>query len=324
MGAASPNCNLPRLSQSGRWGWSAARCRAIALLALVLGSGCGGGADPSASPPAALPTRPVPLSALPVAQGALAPSPLDRLNTVRRAVGVAPLAVHDALARAAAAHAGYLAHHASSSVEELPHQPGFSGRTAEQRARAAGYPGPVVLEVQADLPAGAGADAASTRIDALLQAPLQRLRLLAPDLDEAGAVQTGGWLVATLGSSGQRQGMARRAQAYPFDGQSGVPTHYAVGVENALFAGLPPVTGPALTLGASSFSTFRYSDVSLMAEASGQGIPLAVPEAGSGRLASLIFFPLQPLAAGTAYVWQVTAEVDGQPGTWRARFVTAL
>ena len=51
-------------------------------------------------------------------------------------------AVRDALTQAAAAHAAYLALNAGASVDEEPTQPGFSGPTAEQRARAAGYVGP--------------------------------------------------------------------------------------------------------------------------------------------------------------------------------------
>ena len=321
MGAAFQICNHHRPDRCCQTRWSALQPGAAAVLAALLTTGCGGGAAVGSPEVVEPPARPLPISAVavPGAQG-----PLERLNVVRRAMGVSPLAVRDALTQAATAHAAYLALNAAASVDEQPTQPGFSGRTAEQRARAAGYGGPVVLEVQADLPPSTVSDAAISPVEALLQAPLQRLRLLAPDLDEAGAAQAGGWLVATLGSSGSRRATARPAQAYPFDGQSGVSTHYSVGVEAAMFAGLPPVTGPALTLGASSFSTFRYSEVSLKAEGTGQAIPLAVPEAGTGRLASLIFFPLQPLSAGTAYVWQVTAEVDGQAGTWRARFVTAL
>lgn len=304
-------------------GWARAVSIVVALFTFAC-AGCGGGFanGPSGSIKSDTHSPSVPVAAAAAGSGNI--NAIEALNQIRNAVGVRPLVIHGALAKAALAHASYMAANQTKTVEEDASLAGFSGVTAEQRARAAGYGGMVVLEVQ--IGTGEAAEFVEVRgqVDAMMWPPLTRLRLLAPDMDEVGSAFVGGSIVTAIGMSGIHRPTTKPAQAYPFDGQSGVPTHYSAGAEAALFSGLPRVTGPALTLGASSFSTFRYTEVSLRAEGSGQVIPLAVPDAGPGRLASLIFFPLQPLSPGTAYVWQVTAEVDGQPGNWRARFVTAL
>jgi uncharacterized protein YkwD len=73
---------------------------------------------------------------------------LERMNTYRRAAGVAPLALHPALARAAVNHATYYMRNAGDPAltglglhEETPGRPGFTGAAIQDRIQGAGYVG---------------------------------------------------------------------------------------------------------------------------------------------------------------------------------------
>lgn len=73
-------------------------------------------------------------------------SALDYLNALRRQAGLPALAVDPELERAAVDHARYLSRHGGNPHRQQPGRSGFTGREADDRALAAGYPSRAVSE----------------------------------------------------------------------------------------------------------------------------------------------------------------------------------
>ncbi|MEJ2310511.1 MAG: CAP domain-containing protein [Gammaproteobacteria bacterium] len=110
------------------------------------------------------------------------------LNELRQQAGMTPLKSDRELARAAQNHADYLALHMRGDVsrmasahDESPGRAGFTGRTPQERALAAGYPHDLVKENVA-----IGHATPAEAIDGLMAAIYHRLAFLDFTLDQVG------------------------------------------------------------------------------------------------------------------------------------------
>jgi hypothetical protein len=112
----------------------------------------------------------------------------DYLNELRQQAGMTPLKSDRELARAAQNHADYLALHMRGDVsrmasahDESPGRAGFTGRTPQERALAAGYPHDLVKENVA-----IGHATPAEAIDGLMAAIYHRLAFLDFTVDQVG------------------------------------------------------------------------------------------------------------------------------------------
>jgi hypothetical protein len=118
---------------------------------------------------------------LPVGEGDGA---LDYLNALREQAGLPPLRSNAALQRAAEDHARYLSRHGGNPHRQQPGRSGFTGRTADDRAVAAGYPSRAVSEN-----VSRGQRDSSRSIDDLMSAIYHRLGFLDGAMTEIGIGQ---------------------------------------------------------------------------------------------------------------------------------------
>jgi hypothetical protein len=131
----------------------------------------------------------------------------ERINGVRRAAGLRAFTWSAQLARAAQAHAKYLAQQIPRPGEPIeldahsedPRAPGFTGKTPADRAVAAGYPH---RRVDENLSLGRASPAAA--VDGLMTAIYHRLSLLDGTMDELGIARSGTIYVLLDGRSDYR------------------------------------------------------------------------------------------------------------------------
>lgn len=128
---------------------------------------------------------------------------LDYLNALRQQAGMTALKSDSELARAAQNHADYLALHMRGDVsrmasahDESPGRAGFTGRTPQERALAAGYPHDLVKENVA-----IGHATPVEAIDGLMAAIYHRLAFLDFTVDQVGIATASKSDVFKLGRS---------------------------------------------------------------------------------------------------------------------------
>lgn len=175
------------------------------------------------------------------AGGASAGPGLARLDMVRSAAGLGPVARAPALAAAAAGHAAYLAAHvepgpaAPSLHGQRPGTDGFTGEAPGARALAAGYPHGRVRE---NVSAGLG-DAAAA-VEGLMTAIYHRRAFLDPRVDEAGVGAAGAFHVFVLGRADLREACAgQRPEALYAPPRHCLDTPVRAEVMSALCSSLP-------------------------------------------------------------------------------------
>ena len=103
------------------------------------------------------------------------------LNGLRERAGLVPFYRNEALEKAAAGHASYLASNRADGHYQNPSLPGFTGESPADRAVAAGYPSRVVRE---NLSSG-NLDSKES-VDGLFSAIYHRFGFLDPEMDEIG------------------------------------------------------------------------------------------------------------------------------------------
>ncbi|OLC11170.1 MAG: hypothetical protein AUH39_00185 [Chloroflexi bacterium 13_1_40CM_67_9] len=252
---------------------------------------------------------------------------LDEVNRARVAAGVRPAQLNDALSRAAAAHAAYVAAFPLFSGHEESGGAGSTGRTPADRARAAGYPTSDVGEVQAycapcALPVGASR--ARDDVRRYLLSIYHRIGLLAPDVTEIGygAVTTARGVSANVIDTGYDwKAPANIWARWPAPNSIGAPTSWD-GVESPNPApGVPRPLGPAVTIAISnadsvSIQPYVANVVPVGGSLTGPEGPVAVITEVNERFASLL--PKAPLRSATAYTVRFDLEIKGVPkvDTW--------
>ena len=139
----------------------------------------------------------------------------DELNELRNSLKLKTLEVDAALGNAASSHAAYMAVNRRVSENEKVSARGFTGITALDRARYAGYGGRLVLEVNAGR-----CENYAELLTRALHVPLLRYALLYPGASSAGYGIQGEYASILLGV--QETQWTDQMVAYPYPGQQKV------------------------------------------------------------------------------------------------------
>ncbi|MBI1916609.1 MAG: hypothetical protein HYS12_18025 [Planctomycetes bacterium] len=257
-----------------------------------------------------------------------APAVLARVNVLRGAAGLAPVALDRGLCRGCTAHAGYLARNASrlpKSLDELEDEdaalPGFSaeGRVTARRGVAApGEP------LQA--------------LDTIMASGFRRLRFLDPRLRRIGVGterETAGAGVSVFDFDAAKDVIppprgATAAVVYPSDGQQDVPLAFA---GNEVPDPIPEATrklgGFPITVTFAPRSAIVGAEGRLLDE-KGREVPVwfsspekpANPKYRQHQGTSLCLIAKDVLEPGATYTVRASAQVNGKPWSRSWRFTT--
>ena len=251
----------------------------------------------------------------PPAPGPEALLALEQVNRHRTAAGVPPLAYDPALGAAARAHAEYLAANPNqwepSAHGEVPEAPGFTGRRPADRAALFGYRGSVGEIVHFAGPA-------EQAVDGWMETLYHRLPLLSPDTAVIGygvAATPDGRFVNVLDYGVARPDAGLNgAVAWPYPGQSGVPTAWDGREVPDPFRLHPGVAGPVgypITLTfAGTVRSLRLTDAVLTGP--GGDVPVLRFDPGSDeRLSDTVaVIPATPLRPHSRYTVRMRGLVD--------------
>lgn len=266
-----------------------------------------------------------------------------RLNRIRAALDLPPVAPDAALTAAARSHLLYLELNRpdgqldATAHEEEPEAPGFTGAGPLDRARTYGAVWPAAREV---IEAGASSPAGS--LAAWMDSIYHRIALLDPGARAAGYDR--GPLPADSDRRASVMVLGAVPEAglggpvvYPADGQFGVPTAFYPGEVPdplRLVPGARYPTGYPITVGfyGSTVESVVVRAASL-ADEDGRPVPfwLITPgdtsEARTELEQTLVLLPRKPLEADRSYVYQVDGVAltgtGARPFAVRARFSTA-
>jgi len=122
---------------------------------------------------------------------------VDRVNEIRRRLGLPEFWHEPSLAAAASSHSAFLATNRAFGHAQDPAMPGFTGRTARERAMAFGYAGSVWEDV------GYSARPGADLVRELFDAPYHRLPFLQPGAAPVGAGVSGPFLTLNFGSAAE-------------------------------------------------------------------------------------------------------------------------
>ncbi|MCX7623483.1 MAG: CAP domain-containing protein [Thermomicrobium sp.] len=268
------------------------------------------------------------LASVPVPAGAVdeATLALDRINGFRAALGLAPLARHPALDRAAQAHADYYflnyGDPALSGLglhEERPGKPGFTGADILARARAQGYEGSVNENI-------GFTGSLLESVDAFMTTVNHRLPLIDPRYQHIGfgTVNRDGVRIEVL-MVGTLAPWSEEADpdwvVWPLDGSNGVGTHFWGEAPNP-FPGARyplgyPVTAKYFGPGSVTFTRGELFE-------GDRAVPVHFAT-GSGWLTRRAAFlaATEPLRPGATYRYAIEGMVDGAPFRLTGSFRTA-
>lgn len=202
---------------------SAPTTGATAATAPTWGKGSSGSWHPAQPRVAVAPSLPANASADQKTMGTL-------VETLRAQLGVPHAVQHEALNQAAQSHADfYVAHKAQYDKKALsPHDQDatfgadFTGKNASDRAKAAGFSNPAIVEIMAF----SGSPAAA--LQGWLDTVYHRLPLLHPQLDQWGYGQAKGGKAATEVIDATQAGpIAADLVVYPYPNQTAVPSAWS-------------------------------------------------------------------------------------------------
>ena len=250
---------------------------------------------------------------------------IDRINMWRSIAGIPGVVMSAELMRAAQNHADYYLanadHPSMASIgvhREQPGQPGFTGASIGDRARAAGYAGNWIDE---DI--NFSADAVDN-VDLFVATVFHRFALLHPSSVAVGyGVGTGGGreiTVIDIGLDRSYEPGVELPTVYPAPGQTDVPAQWYAYESPDPVPGLPRPVGSPLTVSFLLGQEVTWGPVSLVA-ASGGPVDVVVVESQWRR--SIGITPVRPLFRGTDYFATVSGTVDGRPFTKSWSFTTA-
>ena len=206
---------------------TARRVAGIAIITLFVGCSGGDGGTSTGTSATQLTAQE---NGGPVSSDDVASDGLAWINYRRTQAGLQGVTRDARLDRAAAAHAAYQQLNNLITHDEDPSRPGFTGATATERVRAAGYPLDAQAQADGEVIAATAEPDGFAAAEGLLGAIYHRYLMLEPSFDLAGAgdAHRGGgyyWLnvnfVASRGSSGLAAG---RLVVWPMPDQRSVRT----------------------------------------------------------------------------------------------------
>ncbi len=288
-----------------------------------------GGASTGDVHPGPSQPEPTPRQA-PAALGAQRLAALSRLDAVRAAVGLGPVAGDDAAHAAAQSHAEFYTAHAGkySKTKLNPHNQdksfgaGFTGVGLGDRLKAAGFGGTPSAEVMAFTGSGVAA------VDGWIETVYHRLPLLDPRaaLVGVGVASAGGAHAEVMDFGGGGEPVSAPIVVYPWPGMQGVARSWS-GNEGPQPppppAGYP--SGPVVTARLPTGATLKGHS---LRTASGEALPhvLLTPATDANLKAfdsrAIALYAHQPLAGGAWHEVEVAFEVGGALRTLRWRFQT--
>lgn len=302
--------------------------RAALAVCLLWLTACGGDADTARAPSGAQLTAQE--SGAPRASGDIATDGLAWITYRRQQAGL-PAPVRDAaIDRAAAGHSNYQQLNNLVTHDQSATLPGFTGETAPDRLRAAGYP----LDAQASadgevIAATASADGFAAA-DGLLGAIYHRYIMLQPQFDRYGAGSArrdGGyhWLTVNFVATraAPRLGNAQLV-VWPVPQQTGVRANFFSDQETPdPVPGIDEVGYP-ISVHADIDATVRVERFAL-SERNGPSLPvrLLAPGVDAATPASAAaIVPLSPLRPGVTHEVEFSGTVNGVAVTRRWSFST--
>ncbi len=234
-------------------------------------------------------------------------------NALRKAAGLSPLTYSAELGQASANHARYLSANGDSGHFEEAGHPHFSGADLEARTRYYGY-----SDRAAEVIAYRGH--AEEAIDDWMATIYHRIPFMDAAYTELGYGAAGLGSRANVLVTGGRSYTRSEAVAWPYPGQTGVPTQWS-GLEHPDPLRLYPGTsGP---LGYTISLSFDYTTQSLslseasLSDAAGQAVPVMrfAPDNDPELQEMVAIIPYKPLAPNTTYTVRLAGRRNGSP--WR-------
>ncbi len=243
---------------------------------------------------------------------------LVRFNSLRKAAGLAPVALDGPLTKGCQKHAEYLGRHFVRGKDipinrEDPALEGYTKEGHEAAERAA---------IRLNAPDGPG-----DGVDWIYTSVMNRNLALSPSMRSVGigvAPQGRGHVWVINMPSLRRRGDGPPV-AYPGDGQKGIPIYFGrdlseiePGAAKGAKAGFP------VTL--SFFPLTKLSDIAAtLKDGDGNEVVclISTPDKrlpGTGNYAQVVLVPKRPLAHGAAYTAEVALKADGKPFTKKWTF----
>jgi uncharacterized protein YkwD len=287
------------------------------------GSGGSSGVPSTSTVPAAIIAPATTQVALPAASGNPTTDGVSYVNAMRQNVGLPVLATDAGLTTASLDHATYLVENQTYGHTETAGLPGYTGADPQSRIMAEGNytaTGEVVV-------AGAPAAFASsvTPVQTLFDAPYHRIVMLSDFKSMGvGSMANASWEAFNIDFGNEAGAMAPTAiVAYPYPGQTGVPTTWFANESPNPFANSPqyeltnvgyPVTIVSGFTGTLSSINFTITDPSGNAVACEPQTPATDPSELSTGAMCVPFSPLLPNTTYTVHVSGVlTAENQLHP-----------
>ncbi len=257
---------------------------------------------------------PEPIPVAPETAGEL----LDRVNGLRRQLGLNRLAISSALSRSASQHANYWMRHRGDFHNEIPGREFFSGITIYDRAKAAGYELNWIDEV-------AGLLDPPRTLEWALASVYHRYMFLHPSAVHLGfGSASDGNVILTIFSVGLQVDTSP-----PTPTPTIFPIHRSTGVNPRWdgFESPDPAPGIERPLGSPITAQFRLGDdvvwgtATLIRTSDAAAEPATVQVSEWRRSLSLV--PHSPLDRGERYRFEVAWTVNGQRGSTVSTFTTA-
>ncbi|CAH0119760.1 hypothetical protein PAE9249_02268 [Paenibacillus sp. CECT 9249] len=230
---------------------------------------------------------------------------LSLLNSLRGAVNVPLFKLDESLNKAAQAHANYTTVHKSMTHIEGKDKEGFSGAMPSMRAEAFGYPNISVAETIAPT-----FDEPVKATQMLIDAPLHRITLLSPSVDEVGIGVADGYTVINPGTKKFGETMKDRDIVYyPYNGQKDIPTFWLANESPnplAYYNQQGARVGYPISISTSYGNKLIHKSAAIT-EASGKAVDYYLVNADTkGSDEAILLIPKQPLQGNTTYTVSVS------------------
>lgn len=266
----------------------------------------------------------------PQASGDVAADGLVWLNYRRAQAGLPALARDARLDRAAAVHAAYQQLNNVISHDEVFSRPGYSGASATERLRAAGYPLESDARADGEVIAATAAPDGFAAAEGLLGAIYHRNLMLEPRFDLAGAGaahRAGGyhWLNLNFVASRTSAGLnAAGFIVWPMPDQQGVPTRVFSDQETPDPVDGRDAVGYPLSVHANLGALLEVQHF-ILREPGGAAVPALLLSHQSDRdtlPSAAAVIALTRLRSATRYEAEFAGTIDGVPVQQRWFFTT--
>lgn len=300
----------------------------ITVFAVVAGCGDGDGSTSTGTSATQLTAQEV---GGPVSSGDVAGDGLAWINYRRTQAGLLPVMRDARLDRAAAAHATYQQLNNLITHDENPSRPGFTGVTATEGVRAAGYPLATQAQADGEVIAATAESDGFAAAEGLLGAIYHRYLMLEPAFDLAGAgdaYRGGGyyWLnVNFVASRGRSAALVGRVVVWPVPNQRSVRTQVSIDEETPDPVAGRDTVGYPVSVHAPLGSRLLVSCFSIREQGGQAALKVAQLDASSDSdtpPSAAAIIPLARLRSGVQHEVEFAGSIDGVAVERRWSFTT--